>query len=302
MTTKRWLQLCTLGLIWGTSFVWIKLAVSEISPGVLVSLRTLFGALALLVVFITNRSIRSELHLNLRMVGVFAVLGLFNMALPFWLISWSSQYINSGLVSILNSTSPLFTMLIAPLFLKEERLSITQLSGLIIGFVGVVILFIPEISKGGDESILGLGAVLLAGLSYGGMGVFARLKAGGLHPFTQAFFQVLMATVIMWTFTLSFGGPLTFPHTTLTWIALLWLGLLGSCAAYMLYFTLNESVGPTRTAVVSYILPLAGVLLGGIFLGERLHWQSLFGGLLIVAGIAGTNIKQWPLRRAATSN
>ncbi len=298
MTSKDWIRFVGLSLIWGTSFLWIKIAVQEVSPFVLVGFRTFFGAAGLLVILLAGRSIRLN-RADLPWLRIFAVIGLFNVALPFVLISWSEQYIASGLASILNSTVPLFAMILAPLLLSDDRWSAAKGIGLLVGFSGVVILFLPEIFRGVTGNILAQAAMLLATLSYAFGGVYTRLKAKGLPVELQAFLQLLLASLMVWAATIGIDRPIRLPHLPLTWLALLWLGLLGSCLAYILYFSLIHSIGPTRASTVTYVTPLVGVVLGAVFLGEQLYWQEILGGLLIVSGVVVMNLRQVRLRRPA---
>ena len=297
MSTKDWLRFWILGLIWGTSFLWIKIAVTEVSPFVLVGFRTLFGALGLLVILWSQKTFPRSWKEIRPWLGVFAVVGLINVALPFVLISWSEQYISSGIASILNSTVPLFTMLLAPLVLRDDRMTLPKTAGLVIGFVGVLILFSPELAQGTNQGLVGQGVMLLATLSYAAGSIYVRLKARGLAPQLQAFLQLGTATVMVWLFTGAAEHPILLPRLPLTWLALLWLGLLGSCVAYILFFALMNSIGPTRTTMVTYIPPLVGVLLGALFLGEHLNWQAILGGVLILSGIAVVNMKQLPFKK-----
>jgi drug/metabolite transporter (DMT)-like permease len=299
MSTKDWLRFWILGLIWGTSFLWIKIAVTEVSPYVLVGFRTLFGALGLLVIMWSQKTFPKTWGEIRPWLGVFAVVGLINVALPFVLISWSEQYIPSGIASILNSTVPLFTMLLAPLVLRDDRMTLPKTTGLVIGFVGVLILFSPELAQGINQGLVGQGVMLLATLSYAAGSIYVRLKARGLAPQLQALLQLGTATVMVWLFTGLAERPVVLPRLPLTWLALVWLGLLGSCVAYILFFALMNSIGPTRTTMVTYIPPLVGVLLGAIFLGEHLNWQSILGGVLILSGIAVVNMKRLPFKKPA---
>ncbi|MDD5368746.1 MAG: DMT family transporter [Anaerolineaceae bacterium] len=291
MSTKDWLRFWALGLIWGTSFLWIKIAVTEISPYVLVGFRTLLGAFGLFALFVIGKSSGLRWRELRPWIAPFAVVAFFNVAFPWMLISWSEQYIPSSVAAILNSTAPLFTMLFAPWMLKDDRLTKAKLIGLFIGFIGVVALFAPQLSEKLDMNIIGQGAMLLAAGSYGLGGVFARRNGRGISPQLQSFLQLSLASMMAWGFTFVFERPVGLPHLPITWFGLLWLGLLGSCLAYILYFSLIHSIGPTRTSMVTYILPLVGVILGTLFLSERLHWTTLLGGALILSGIAVVNVK-----------
>ncbi len=292
MSTKDWIRFWVLGLIWGTSFLWIKIAVGEVSPFVLVGFRTLFGVLGLLVVLWFTRQAgppRAELR---QQAGVFAVAGLINVALPFVLISWGEQHISSGLASILNSTVPLFTFVISALILRDEPVKGGRVLGLLVGFAGVVVLFWPELANGKmDSGLLGQLAMLVAALCYAAGIIYVRHKGQRVGPQMQSLLQLTAATTMMWALTLIVERPVRLPVLPVTWIALLWLGLLGSCVAYILYFGLLKTIGSTRTTMVTYIPPLVGVVLGALFLQESFTWQALVGGAMILSGIVVVNRK-----------
>ncbi len=288
MKTKDWLAFILLGTVWGSSFLWIKIAVQEIGPILLVALRLLFGILALLVVAAYNRPQwprRRRVWINL------ALLGLINNALPYALISWGEQYIDSGVAAVLNSTTPLFTMIVAHLFLTDDRMTRQRVLSLLLGFAGVVMLFSRDLFSGPRGSLLGQMAVLLASLSYAFASVFARRTTKELSLVIRALVPLLGADLLMWTLVPVFESPVTLPQLPLTWFSIVWLGVLGVAAAFLLYFYLLHSVGPTRTVLVTYIFPLVGVGLGVIFLNERLDWQLLAGTMLIIASVVMVNTR-----------
>jgi drug/metabolite transporter (DMT)-like permease len=131
--------------------------------------------------------------------------------------------------------------------------------------------------------------MLLATLSYAAGGVLARRSSQGLGPTDQSLLQLVFATLYGWFSVLAIDRHLVFPAMPITWLAVAWLGLLGSFAAYLLFFALLNEVGPTRTTLVTYVLPLMGVLMGAIFLAERLSWNALLGGVLILSGVMIVN-------------
>jgi drug/metabolite transporter (DMT)-like permease len=141
--------------------------------------------------------------------------------------------------------------------------------------------------------------MLLATLSYASASVYARAKTRGMQPQVTAFMQFAASTVLIWLLMLAVDRPLKFPALAITWGGLLWLGLLGSCLAYLLYYSLLHSVGPTRTMLVTYATPLVGVVLGAVFLGEAVAWHDALGGLLIVSGVGVVNLKRLPFGKAA---
>jgi len=286
MKLKDWLAFILLGLAWGSSFLWIKIAVQEIGPFTLVALRLLFGILGLLAVVAFTRP---QWPGSRRLWLVLVVLGLTNTAVPFVLISWGELYIDSAVAAILNSTVPLFTMVIAHLFLSDDRLTLPRLVGLLAGFAGVIVILSRDLDFEG--SVLGQVAVLIAALFYAGSGVYARRNTHGLSPIVQALVPLLVADSAIWLAVPLTESPFTLPQLSLTWLAVVWLGLVGSCFAYLLYYYLLHSIGPTRTTLVTYVFPLVGVALGVLFLNELLDWQLFVGGSMVVGSIAVVNLR-----------
>jgi drug/metabolite transporter (DMT)-like permease len=286
--TKDWLAFILLGAVWGSSFLWIKIAVQEIGPILLVALRLLFGILALLVVVAYSRPKwprQRRVWINL------AMLGLINNALPYALISWGEQYIDSGVAAVLNSTTPLFTMIVAHIFLTDDRMTRQRVLSLLMGFAGIVALFSRDLFSGPRGSLLGQMAVLLASISYAFASVFARRTTKDVSLVIRALVPLLGADLLMWTLVPVFESPVSLPQLPLTWFSIVWLGVLGVAVAFLLYFYLLHSVGPTRTVLVTYIFPLVGVALGVIFLNERLDWQLLAGTMLIIASVVMVNTR-----------
>lgn len=288
MKTKDWLAFLGLSLAWGSSFLWIKLALQEVGPFTLVTFRLLIGVLGLLAVVASQRV---EWPRNPRLWRALMLMGLINVAVPFTLISWGEVYIDTAITSILNSTVPLFTVVFAHFFLLDDKLNWRKASGLLLGFAGVLALVLRDIQGELQTNVLGQLAVLLASLFYGGAAVFGRRFAGGAPPALASLVQLISASVVMLLVTPVVEGGLTLPSLPLTWVALLWLGLVGSCLAYLLYFYLLKSVGASRMAMVAYMFPLVGVTLGVLFLGERLDIYLVLGATLILASVWVVNRK-----------
>jgi drug/metabolite transporter (DMT)-like permease len=182
-------------------------------------------------------------------------------------------------------------MVIAHLLLKDDRMTLPRIAGLFLGFVGVVVLMGHDLDLSQPTgSVVGQLAVLLVALSYASSAVMARRTLRGIDPLVQAFVPVVSATSAAWFLAAMLEG-VEIPGLPITWFALAWLGLLGSCVAYLLYFFLLHNVGPTRTTMVTYIFPVVGLVLGVIFLNEALDLGLALGALLIIAGIAIVNIR-----------
>ncbi len=284
MSLKNWIKFVCLGLVWGSSFLWIKLALGEVSPAMLVFFRAGIAFLGLSVLWIIRKP---EIHW--RDLWKFLVMGVFNHAFPILLICWSETHISSGLASILNSTTPLFTIMIAPLFLSEERITFTRVLGLVIGFSGVIILAANETTTGDALSAVGIVTMLIAALSYAAAGVFARKTMTGINHEAQSIGQMGTAFLVMIPTVLIADPTFPLPVHAITWVALIWLGLLGTCITLLVWFSLLNSVGPLKTSMVTYMFPLMGVLLGWIVLGEQPTWRLLVGGVLVILAVIIVN-------------
>ncbi len=296
MKAREWTVFVLLGLIWGSSFLWIRIAVQDTGPFTLVAFRLLFGLLGLLAVM---KYKKQPFPRDKRILLSLAIMGVINTALPFTLISWGETRIESSLASILNGTVPLFAIIIAHYWLHDERITFARIVGLSVGFIGVVILVGRDFdikSLGGN--FLGQLAVIAASISYATAATFSRKYLRGQVPVVQATLPILVADALMWLslpavhrFAPSLDAPNQLPTLPITWIALIWLGLLGSCLAYILYFHLLNAWGVTRSSLVTYIFPVVGVILGIVFLGETLDWRLVVGSALVVSGIAVVNLR-----------
>ena len=299
MKPKHWLIFILLGVTWSASFLWIKIAVQEIGPLTLVAFRVLFGALTGLLVILFARTPWPRDRATWL---TFGILGVTSVIVPFVLISWGEQTIDSAVAAILNATVPLFTIVIAHLYLRDDRMSIPKVLGLIIGFIGVVILLSEDLLAASHSSVLGQVAVIIASLFYAGSSVYARRTTQYVPGLLRGTAPLISATAVMWLTTPFVESPLRLPTLPITWIAVIWLGILGSGLALMMWYYLLHEIGPTRTTLVTYIFPPGGMILGVIFLGEHLSWQLALGSALIIASIAVVNWQPKNLPLSAQSS
>lgn len=294
MRARQWVLFGTLGLIWGSSFLWIKIGVQESGPVTLMAMRTLTGVIGLGLIVALRRP---AFRISRRIWLVMLLLGITNTAIPFTLISWGEQFIDSGVASILNGTVPLFTVIIAHLFLHDDRMTVYRVLGLLTGFAGVVILVSRDLGSSGLQgNVLGQLAVLLAAISYALSSVFARRNLREVDSMVQAFVPLASASAATWMGALALESPIRLPSLPITWAAVAWLGLLGSCVAYLIYFYLIHAIGPTRTTMVTYVFPVVGPILGIVFLGEKGDLRLALGAGLVAAGIWFASLKQRPAR------
>lgn len=289
MQPKHWAVFILLGSIWSASFLWIKIALAEVAPLTLVAYRVLFGLLTGLVVALI---LRIPLPRDWKTWRIFAVLGLFNVAIPFILITWGEKSIDSAVAAILNATVPLFTVILAHFFLKDDRITLPKISGLMIGFLGVVLLLSKDLSIDAHNPVLGQAAVILASFSYAGSYIYARIHTAEVPGQIRGMLPLFSATAMVWVIAPVVEAPLVIPRLPITWIALIWLGVLGTGLALLMQYYLVHEIGPTRATLVTYIFPLGGVLLGVIFLHEQFSWQLAAGAALIISSIAVVNWKK----------
>jgi drug/metabolite transporter (DMT)-like permease len=290
---KHWFAFLLLGAIWSSSFMWIKIAVQEVGPITLVAFRVLLGLLFGIVVILIQRV---QLPRNFKQWSPLLLLGITNVAIPFFLISWGEQSIDSAVAAILDATVPLFTILIAHYLLRDDKMTWPKVLGLLIGFAGVIVLMSKDIGAS-FGSLLGQLAVVLACAFYAGSSVFARKTTEDTPGILRSAGPLVSATVIMWLATFFVERPVQVPKMGITWIALLFLGILGSGLAFVLSYYLIHEIGPTRTSLVTYLFPLGGVILGVVFLNEKLSWQLLAGAALIIVSLVVAN---WRPARALT--
>src|SRR5215216_6801570 len=221
---KHWLVFVLLGAILSSSFMWIKIAVQEVGPITLVAFRVLFGLLfGVVIIFIQ----RVPLRRSFREWSPLLLLGITNIAIPFFLISWGEQSIDSAVAAILDATVPLFTILIAHFLLHDDKMTLPKVLGLLIGFAGVVILMSKDIGAS-FGSVLGQLAVVLACVFYSGSAVFARKTTEHTPGILRSAGPLISATMIMWPIAFLVERPFQIPQLPVTWVALLFLGVLGS--------------------------------------------------------------------------
>ncbi len=192
----------------------------------------------------------------------------------------------------MNSTQPLATALIASIFIKEERLTLQRVLGLVVGFAGVFVLLSSRLAGGFSGQTLGILAMVAAVLGYGSSAVFARLHNEGVTPTEQALGQMSFALVFILPAMTIIDGTFVLPIRPISYIAFAWLGLLGSFVASVIWYELMNEIGPARVSMTTYLLPLIGVALGGLVLHENVGWQLLAGGFLIILGIIIVNRKK----------
>lgn len=272
-----------MSLIWGASFLWIKIALQEITPLALATCRVGMGIAGLIVVVLLRRV---KLPSRPAAWALFLGPAILNCALPFPLISWAETRISSGMASVINGTVPLFTYVLAHFCFHDERMTAKRAVGLFCGFLGVVTLASKALFNGEHgNSLSGIVAMILAVLCYALGNVYAKKYLRGQPAIVTSLCSLALAFGMMAPCLLISEHPVKWPSLGLTWLALSWLGLLGLSTAYVMYYYLVEHYGPSRVSTVAYVFPFVGMLLGLIFLGEQPTWRLAAGAVLIVMGL-----------------
>ena len=285
-TRTEWLIFLALGFMWGSSYLFIKLAVDSFGTFTLITLRLLIGAAFLWVVL---RASGTALPRDRRMYGHLLVMAIINIAIPFSLITWAEQSVDSALAAVINATVPLAVLVIAPMFLPDEPIRVNGILGLMIGFIGVVLIVSPGLTAA-DGDPMGELALLGSSFSYAIGNVYARRNVRGLPPLIPAVFQVTFGLLIVGTLALVFEQPWATATPDLeAWVSVIWLGILGSGLAYLAYFRLLGRWGATRTSLVAYLLPVFGIVLGFLVLQEPIDPTLIVGTVLIIGGVALVN-------------
>ena len=281
-----------LGGIWGASFLFIKVIVEETSPLELVAGRLAFGALAV-GAYMTVR--RIPLRADAGIVGKVSIMAVFSNILPFALIGVGEEHIDSGVASVLNSTMPIFTAVLAAAVLPEERFTPARLAGLVLAFAGVAVLTGDDFLDITGSNMLGQLAVIGAALCYSFGAVYARTLLRAQDPVNLSMLQLIVGTALSVPLVFVFRGTPDYSLSLEAALSLLALGVFGTGLGYIMYLWLIENTGSVRASLVTYVIPVVGLLLGWLVLDEEIGANILLGALLIIVGVAAVMRGQAPV-------
>ncbi len=282
MGPVEWGLIVLLSIIWGGAFFFTEIALEEVTP---------FG-----IVFARVGGAALTLYLVLKLLGLslphtlsgwmpYLVMGFLNNAVPFCLIVWGQVHIASGLASILNATTPLFTVLIAHLLTEDERLTMSKLAGVVTGFAGVAVMLGSDLLLGLGDQVFAQLAILGAAVSYSFAGLYGR-RFKGQNPIITATGQVTASTVLLLPLAIASGGfGLLLTASGTVWATLIGVATLCTALAYLIYFRILRTAGATNLMLVTFLIPVSAILLGVLFLGETLETRHMIGMLLIGGGL-----------------
>ncbi|WP_233265755.1 DMT family transporter [Grimontia hollisae] len=281
----------------GGSFFFVGVVVNDLPPLTIVTLRVGIAAFTLwgIAMMLGLRPPKS-----LKVWGAFLGMGLLNNVIPFALIVWGQTQIASGLASILNAATPIFTVVVAGILLPDERPTPLKLFGVVLGFVGVVVMIgVPAL--GGVGSLFAQLAIVAATVSYAFAGVYGRrFKSLGINPVVTAAGQVTASTLLLLPITLFVDGTIDTERTNMsTWIAITGLAVASTAIAYVLYFKILELAGATNVLLVTLLVPVSATLLGSLFLNESLEVIHILGMGLIAFGLSAIDGRLWHRLKSA---
>ncbi|MBV9738317.1 MAG: DMT family transporter [Hyphomicrobiales bacterium] len=289
MRPREWAMLITLSALWGGSFFFNALAVKDLPPFTIVFLR---AGLAAIILNAALPLARLRLPRNARIWGAFFGMGFLNNAVPFTLFVWGQTHIASGLASILNATTPLFTVVVAHVFTRDEKLTGSRLLGVLLGLAGVTLMLGPKALAGAGlpglaaDSLAEL-ACLCAAFSYACAGVYGRrFTRLGVAPLATATGQVTASAIILAPIAFLADRPWTLPTPSLAALgAVLGLAVFSTALGYILYFRLLATAGATNLLLVTFLLPVSTLVLGTLVLDERIVASELLGMAFIGLGL-----------------
>jgi drug/metabolite transporter (DMT)-like permease len=293
MSWRVWIWLLSLSVLWGGSFFFAKVALGALGPFTVVFCRVALAALALNLV----RPLRREAPWR-----TYFVMGALNNVVPFALIFWGQTHITSGLASILNATTPLFTVVVAHALTTDEKMTGSKLAAILLGLAGVAVLIGPDAFARLTAGVWGQLACLGAALSYAFAGIYGRrFRAMGIAPLDAAAGQVTASSLLILPIMLMAEPPwaLAALPPASTWAAIAGLALLSTALAYVLYFRILAAAGATNLLLVTFLIPVTSILLGVLFLHERLELRHVAGMALIGLGLGAIDGRIARLVRAA---
>jgi drug/metabolite transporter (DMT)-like permease len=285
MSATEWGMLVLLATLWGGSYFYIGVAVQALPPLFIVAFRVSLGAALL---YLVVRLAGQRMPTTAAAWGAFFVMGLTNNVIPFSLISWAQGHVPSGFAAILNATTPIFAVILANLLTVDEKMTPGRLAGVVIGFLGVAVMIGPDALEGATDHLLADLALLVASVFYAFSPIYGRrFSRAGLSPMTAATGQFTAAAVMMVPLTLAIDTPWRLPMPSLpVWGALLGLAAGSTAFAYIIYYRILATAGAVNLMLVTFLVPVSAIILGALFLGERLAPIHFLGMAVIGLGLA----------------
>lgn len=285
-----YLKLLLVGLIWGSSFTAIKIILTEVTPITLVLGRTGMASGILLILLLSSTETRIKMKLPLKDCFHLSIAAVMSITLPFMLISWGEKGINSGLASILNAGMPLFTIILAKYFIKNS-INRQQVEGVVTGFIGILLLLDFSFSSIMKSDLIHQAAVLGAAFFYAAGAVYTKIHLNHLSSRVISFYTLTATTIYTTILAFIFEDPLSLSISFPVFATWFYLSAVASVLAMVLFYSILRQTSPAVVSMVTYLIPVSGVILGIVLLGEQISLKIISGMLLIFAGIFLTGRK-----------
>ena len=275
-----WLLLCC---IWGSTWLFIKLGLTDLPPLTFAGIRFVIAATILFSLIALRRV---PFPTNRRDLLLLAVTGILSFSLNYGLVFWGEQYISSGLAALLQSTLPAFGLIIAHYYLPGERMTLPRIAGVLLGVLGVGVIFSNQLQVSGPRALWGSAALVLSAFCAAYANVLVKTYGLNLQPSVLAAGQMLFGLVPLLLIGIPLeGNPLKYHWTPVAVFSLFYLAIVGTVIAFVLYYWLLHNMDVTKTMLIALVTPVVAVILGMLVLKEELHWRTLFGGAMIMLGI-----------------
>ena len=276
-----WLVLC---VIWGSTWLFIKLGLEALPPLTFAAIRFVIASA---IIFSIIRIRRLRLPRARADWILLAITGTLSFGLNYGLVFWGEQYISSGLAALLQATLPAFGLVFAHFHLPGERLSWAKIGGVVLGVCGVGVVFSNQLAIAGTMALAGCVALILSAMFAAYSNVLVKAYGKNMDPAVLAAGQMLFGLLLLLVVGIPLeGNPLRFQWTTMAWVALLYLAVVGTVVAFLLYYWLLQNMDVTKSMLIALVTPIVAVLLGMIVLDEQFSWRTLAGGAMIMMGIA----------------
>jgi drug/metabolite transporter (DMT)-like permease len=298
LSRRAWTELAALSLVWGASFLSIRIALDEIPVMTSVAHRVLWAALALWILVAARRL---PVPRDPRLWGAFLVMGLLNNVIPFTLMAWAQLHIETGLTSILNAATAIWGVIVAALVFADERLTLRKGLGVMLGFAGVVVAIGTDSLRALDLRSVAQLAVILGTLSYALAGTWARARLSGLSPVVAAAGMLTGSTLVMLPLALAVDGPPAMPQSTATILAVAYYALVSTALAYLLYYRVLRMAGSGNLLLCTLMIPPVAIALGALVRGEALPASALAGFALLALGLLILDGRLWRRLRAGAA-
>ena len=276
-----WLLLC---LIWGSTWLFIKLGLEDLPPLTFAGIRFV---IATAIVFALIAIRRISLPSRKRDWILLAVTGVLSFTLNYGLVFWGEQYITSGLAALLQSTLPAFGLIIAHFYLPGERMTVIKTLGVVLGVFGVGVIFSNQLQVAGPKALWGCAALVLSAFCAAYANVLVKAYGINLQPAVLAGGQMLFGLIPLLLIGIPLeGNPLNYRWTPIAVLSLFYLAIVGTVVAFLLYYWLMHNMDVTKTMLIALVTPVTAVVIGMLVLKEEMHWRTLIGGAMIISGLA----------------